>query len=120
MKRALLVPILLSVMALASCSGTAFVYVYNEHQLVNDGVSDFYPNINVTVNGETKYIPNGYDEEWVIEWFGFKLKEDVSVRASIVPSQLINGGLFETDFRVGDEDIRDVMVYECTGWTPNP
>ena len=120
MKRAFLVPILLSVIALASCSGTAYVYVYNEHVLVNDGVSDLYPNVNVTVNGETKFVPHGYDEEWVIEWFGFKFREDVSVRATIVESQLINGGLFQTDFTVGDEDIKNVNVYECTGWAPNP
>jgi hypothetical protein len=88
--------------------------------LVNDGDSDLYPNINVTVNGETKFVPQGYDEEWVIEWFGFKFREDVSVRATIVESQLDNGGLFQTDFTVSDDDVKDVNVYECTGWTPNP
>jgi hypothetical protein len=118
-KRAFLVPILLSVIALASCSGTAFVYVYNEHQAITIG-TDYNPDINVTVNGETKYVPWSYDEEWVIEWFGFKFKEDVNVRATIVDPPLMNPGLFETDFQVGDGDVKNVNVYLCTGWAPNP
>ena len=117
MKRALLVPILLSVIALASCSGTAFVYVANEHYPLTELDPVVYdPTISVNVNGETKTVSHGYDEEWVIDWFGFKFREDVTVRATIISPAMSYGGLFEYDFQVGDDDVKDITVYLCSGY----
>jgi hypothetical protein len=92
---------------------------YNDHEEITVGATTYWePTIEATVNGETKYLPWGAEEEWVIEWIGFKLVEDVRVRATIVNPTLSNGGSFKSDFQVGDEDEKYVTVSYCSGWAP--
>ena len=125
MKRALLVPILLSVIALASCSGTAIVEVENMHDMIELQLptpNNIYPSVEVKVNGEVKYLGNYYNsqmyyDEWEIDWFGFKFREDVTVQASIYePGKVSNGGLYQTSFQVDDGDMKTVTVTNCPGW----
>jgi hypothetical protein len=119
MKRAFLFPLLLSLITLASCSGTAYVHVFNDHQSVTIGPTTYWdPQIGATVNGETKLVPWGAEEEWVIEWIGFRFFEDVSVQATITSPSLSNGGSFTDDFQVKDGDEKTITVTYCSGWAP--
>jgi hypothetical protein len=126
MRRTTLIAVcLLVVVAAASCSGTATVAVENMHNMITlqfPTTNNIYPQVQVTVNGEAKYLGNyfnsdPYYDEWEIDWFGFKLREEVVVRASIYePGKVSNGGLYETSFQVGDGDMKMVVVSQCPGW----
>jgi len=116
---------LLVVIAAASCSGTATVEVENMHSMIRLQLptpNDIYPSVQVTVNGEVKYLGNYYNsetyyDEWEIDWIGFKFREDVTVQASIYePAKVSNGGLYQTSFQVGDGDVKMVTVTTCPGW----
>ena len=102
-----------------SCSGTAFVTVYNEHQTVHIPPDQNYsPTLQVTVNGETKTVASYYDEEWEISWLKLVPWEDVSVRATISYPTLSNPGLFEQSFRVRDGDDEEIVIQNCEGYQP--
>jgi|GEM_PF-6108948 len=126
MRRATVIAVcLLVVIAAASCSGTATVAVENMHSMIGLQLptpNDIYPSVQVTVNGEVKYLGNYYNsqtyyDEWEIDWLGFKFREDVTVQASIYePGKVSNGGLYQTSFQVGDGDMKMVTVSTCPGW----
>jgi hypothetical protein len=117
---------LLVVIAAVSCSGTAIVAVENMHSMItlqDPTPNNIYPSVQVTVNGEVKYLDNYNDgtqyyyDEWEIDWFGFKIRENVTVQASInEPGKVSDGGLYETSFQVGDGDEKMVVVSNCPGW----
>ena len=122
MKRSSLIFLFLLLPLIAiSCSGTAWVTVYNDHETITIPDDQSYePTLEVTVNGERKTIsPSPYnDEEWEISWVNLMPWEEVTVRASVSYPALSNPGLYEESFRVKDGDEEDVYVTSCTGYSP--
>ncbi len=119
MKRIFLIALIILVPLIAvSCSGTAWVYVANEHETIYIEETPQEPTLQVAVNGEEKTVGYYYDEMWEITGVNLMPWEEVTVRATVSSPPLSDAGLFEESFRVKDGDEKDVVVNRCTGYQP--
>lgn len=100
---------------LISCTSSATVNVTNFADIYHD--KRYTPDVNVTLDGETKVIWFSKTEQWILEWTSFgDYNVNLTATLDMGTHHLSNSGLYQTEFYVSDGDEKDITILDVPGW----